>query len=87
MFRTALISKLEFKISGLATTNCKNTKVLNLSIENQIKFKEECIKRIQEDIKVNGDNGFGYKKMQIEHIEEDIRKLKNENKRIINKKN
>ncbi len=54
------------------------------SIANQIKFKEECIKRIQEDIKANGDNGFGYKKRQIENIEEDIRKLKNENKRIIN---
>ena len=56
----------------------------NPSNENQIKFKKDCIKRIQKDIKDNGDNGFGYKKMQIEHIEEDIEKLKNENERIIN---
>ena len=56
----------------------------NPSNENQIKFKRDCIKRIQKDIKDNGDNGFGYKKMQIEHIEEDIEKLKNENERIIN---
>lgn len=56
----------------------------NPSIENQIKFKKECIRRIQEDIKANGDNGFGYKKIQIENIEEDIKKLKNANKRIIN---
>ena len=55
----------------------------NPSIENQIKFKKECIKRIQEDIKVNGDNGFGHKKIQIENIERDIRQLENENKRII----
>ncbi len=56
----------------------------NSTTENQIKFKEECIKRIQKDIKETGDNGFGYKKIQIENIEEDIKKLKNENKRIIN---
>ena len=56
----------------------------NPSNENQIKFKKDCIKRIQKDIKDNGDNGFGYKKMQIEHIEDDIEKLKNENERIIN---
>lgn len=56
----------------------------NPSTENQIKFKEDCIKRIKEDIKSNGDNGFGYKKLLIENIEKDIRKLKNENKRIVN---
>ena len=56
----------------------------NPTIENQIRFKEECIKRIKEDIKLNGDNGFGYKKILIENIEKDIKKLKNENKRIVN---
>ncbi len=59
----------------------------NPSIENQIRFKKECFYRIKKDMEINGDNGFGYKKIQLENMQEDIKKLENENKRIINKKN
>ena len=56
----------------------------NPSLENKIKFKKQQIKWLKEDIKNNGDNGFGYKKMQIENMEEDLIKLQNEIKGIIN---
>ena len=56
----------------------------NSSLKNKIKFKEQQINWVKEDIKKNGDNGFGYKKMQLEHMEEDLIKLENETKRITN---
>ena len=54
----------------------------NPSIENKILFKKECIKRIEENIKNNGDN-WGTKKRQIDIMLEDIETLKNDNKRNI----
>lgn len=58
--------------------------VNNPSLENKIKFKSQQINWLQEDIKRNGDNGFGYKKMQLENMEEDLIKLENEIKEITN---
>lgn len=52
------------------------------SIENRIKFKKECIKRVEEDIKLNGD-GWGIKHRQIEMINEEIKRLENDNKRNV----
>ena len=49
----------------------------NPTIENKIKFKKECINRIEEDIKLNGD-GWGIKNRQIDMIKEDIKRLENE---------
>ena len=49
----------------------------NPTIENKIKFKQECIKRIEEDIKNKGD-AWGIKKRQIQMINEDMKRLKNE---------
>lgn len=56
----------------------------NPTLENKIRFKKQQIKWIEENIKTNGDNGFGYKKIQLENLKGDLIKLKNENKRIIN---
>ncbi len=56
----------------------------NPTLENKIKFKKQQIKWLEENIKINGDNGFGYKKIQLENLKGDLIKLKNENKRIIN---
>lgn len=49
----------------------------NPTIENKIKFKQECIKRIEKDIKNKGD-AWGIKQRQIQMINEDIKRLKNE---------
>lgn len=56
----------------------------NPTLENKIKFKKQQIKWLEENIKINGDNGFGYKKIQLENLKGDLIKLENENKRIIN---
>lgn len=56
--------------------------IKNPSKENIINFKKECIKRIEENIKNNGDN-WGTKKRQIDIMLEDIETLKNDNKRNI----
>lgn len=56
----------------------------NPSLENKIKFKKQQINWLEEDIKQNGDNGFGYKKIQLENMLEDLIKLENEIKRITN---
>lgn len=56
--------------------------IKNPSKENIINFKKECIKRIEENIKNNGDN-WGTKKRQIDTMLEDIETLKNDNKRNI----
>lgn len=56
----------------------------NPSLENKIKFKKQQINWLEEDIKQNGDNGFGYKKTQLENMLEDLIKLENEIKRITN---
>ena len=58
--------------------------VNNPSLENKIKFKKQQINWLKEDIKQNGDNGFGYKKIQLENMLEDLIKLENEIKRITN---
>ena len=56
----------------------------NPSLENKIKFKSQQINWLKEDIKQNGYNGFGYKKIQLEEMLEDLIKLENEIKRITN---
>lgn len=58
--------------------------ISNQSLENKIKFKKQQINWLREDIKQNGDNGFGYKKNQLENMKEDLIKLENEIKRITN---
>ena len=56
--------------------------IKNPSKENIINFNKQCIKRIEENIKNNGDN-WGTKKRQIDIMLEDIETLKNDNKRNI----
>lgn len=58
----------------------------NPSIENKIKFKKECIKRIEKEIEVNGDS-WGVKNRQVDILKEDIRELENENKRTFKEQN
>ena len=57
----------------------------NPTLENKIKFKKQQIHWIEDDIKKNGDNGFGYKKMQLEHLKEDLINMENEIKRNTNR--
>lgn len=57
----------------------------NPSLENKIKFKKYQINLLKKDIENNGDNGFGYKKIQLENMNEDLRKLENEFTRVIEK--
>lgn len=57
----------------------------NPSLENKIKFKKYQINLLKKDIENNGDNGFGYKKIQLENMNEDLRKLENEFTRVIKK--
>lgn len=60
--------------------------IKNPSKDTIIKFKNECIKRIEDDIKQTGDC-WGIKKRQINMILEDIERIKNGNKGNIKKQN
>lgn len=44
----------------------------NQSLKNKIKFQKQKIKILEDDIKENGDNGFGYKSRQLENLKEDL---------------
>lgn len=52
------------------------------SLENKIKFQKQIIQEQISDIEKNGDNGFGYKKRQLENMKNDLVKLENEYKTI-----
>ena len=45
----------------------------NQSLKNKIKFQNQKIKILEDDIKENGDNGFGYKSRQLENLKEDLK--------------
>lgn len=60
--------------------------IKNPSKDTIIKFKNECIKRIEDDIKRTGDC-WGIKERQINMILEDIERIKNGNKGNIKKQN
>lgn len=52
------------------------------SLENKIKFQKQIIQEQISDIEKNGDNGFEYKKRQLENMKNDLVKLENEYKTI-----
>lgn len=52
----------------------------NQSLKNKIKFQKQKIKILEDDIKENGDNGFGYKSRQLENLKLDLKVIIDEYK-------
>ena len=52
----------------------------NQTLENKIKFQKQKIKILEDDIKENGDNGFGYKSRQLENLKLDLKVIIDEYK-------
>lgn len=52
----------------------------NQTLENKIKFQRQKIKILEDDIKENGDNGFGYKSRQLENLKLDLKVIIDEYK-------
>lgn len=50
------------------------------TLENKIKFQRQKIKILEDDIKENGDNGFGYKSRQLENLKLDLKVIIDEYK-------